>query len=265
MTTILQMIEGNQMLSKICLDLANQGFDISLLFSTNWMKDVHSPTENKLPANGFGLLIGNTRKLWPIFLQSLNKANVGSIAEPIDDYSTAKIQTIFEQNIEQPCTIIWQQDASVSMQHIASATGVYDFDQEQMLCIHPQYGPWTAFRAVVIFPQEIVQKHFSDISQLIYMPRPKSSRSLCKELGCFKKSKEALDKALNAANCNRSNSSNVQVETIQKSDSWKVWAEIRLVCQVGTEFEYYEDQLEYHYTANKHILMRNLNKIEIKV
>jgi hypothetical protein len=272
-------VNAHPILRSIQEDLKAQGFDLCFLFSTNWMKGVHTPTEELLlPSwkNRLALLIGNTRSFWPPFIEALRKdPSLLNSGDPIDEYSTRTISAIWKKHLGDgnndndhdvnETEIFWQQHTPgqplLSMQHIASVTGVYHFDEVQFLCVHPTFGPWTAFRAVAIFPQEFVTMNLSKaVGAIIHSPNPEVPPNMCLEHGCFEASRQALDDAFKVAESDRKRSSDIAVKCVHKADNWKIWATVRLVCRIGKTYEYSDDQLEYHYTAKKHVLVRALSK-----
>lgn len=134
-----------------------------------------------------GLLIGNTKNIWPLFLRWIANRNEQinspfdtfveamipqAISECCGDGSKIKSYELFWSNgnrkkVELKCKDpISTKDSNnsyhcynykensflVSMQRVAKVTGEYWHDDEATkLCVHRTYGTWTAFRAVVVF------------------------------------------------------------------------------------------------------------------
>ena len=167
----------------------------------------------------------------------------------------------------------------VSMQRIASASGEYWHDEENTkLCVHPVYGTWTAFRALVVFETEqtIIS---SNIPSTLPSPCP---CPLSQEE--MKEAKRVFDYALEMNTCsgqgNNAGSYGTQANKtwdelckylhnqVCQGSSWdkvpesmKPWIELRNVIRVGrNDWKYDEPQLLYHYTKDPEILSIELGK-----
>ena len=149
------------------------GLDVFHKFSTSWTKDM---PQVPLPAHRIAILIGNSRALWPKFLQYLNEWNEKQLewpSNPLDTYVRDAIETCFSSI---PETLFhWANQRGVSMQHVAGATALCHFDQTIHLCIHPVLGPWIAFRAVVVLPEK---EDFLD-DPLLLQPAPEAISNHC--------------------------------------------------------------------------------------
>ncbi|KAL7516018.1 hypothetical protein ACHAWX_001078 [Stephanocyclus meneghinianus] len=166
-------------------------------------------------------------------------------------------------------------DASflVSMQRVAKVSGHYWHDDDATkLCVHPEYGTWTAFRTVVVFePNETKLTCIPPAPQ--FCPCPVSNDEI-------KKAKEVFEHALKIS------SSDVEGygatldkpweelckylhNTVCSGSDWdkvppsmKPWIRLRDVISVGREMWKYSDaQLLYHYTKDPEILRRELKRI----
>jgi len=94
-----------------------------------------------------GILIGNTRALWPIF-----KAAMGDEANPLEAYTERTIDAAF------PGARIYyahrKYDGSfIPFQRIAVASG-FGALAPSRLVVHPVHGPWFALRAIVVIDGE---------------------------------------------------------------------------------------------------------------
>lgn len=95
------------------------------------------------PARRRGLLVGNTRALWPKFREVAHTLG----GNPLDTYTERVLAREF------PGARVWlghrrYDGAFVPLQRIAEASGLATFAPTG-LAIHPIYGPWFALRAVV--------------------------------------------------------------------------------------------------------------------
>jgi hypothetical protein len=162
----------------------------------------------------------------------------------------------------------------VSMTRVATTTGKYWNDNEAtMLCVHPEYGTWTAFRAVVVFTSRGDDRSTLSSSPLIappLCPRPVSDEEM-------KIAKSVFNYALNGDTENGYGSTvgkewDELCEYLQGSvipgSSWekvpetmKPWIKLRDCIGIGREkWKYDEPQLLYHYTKDREILNMELRR-----
>ncbi len=128
--------------------LAAAGFDIVHAFDAHavgW--EVLAGRERR------GLLIGNTRALWPVVAQAMTDP---SLAHPLDAYVETQLTRAF------PDARIYYSHrtyggAFLPFQQLAVATGLGALS-DGGLVIHPVYGPWLALRAVVLVDGEPVSR-----------------------------------------------------------------------------------------------------------
>jgi methylmalonic aciduria homocystinuria type C protein len=207
-----------QALLKAGLDLVHP-FDVS---DYNTLIKAH-PQLNPLPMFGreqaMGLLIGNSRALWPIFLNALTlNQELAASSHPLDTYVTQAVsQAVDELNERHVIRFSHVGGAHlVSMLHVAEASGFAERGPVH-LAIHPTYGPWFALRAVVILDR----------------PAPgqgDSAPSLCS--GCSAPCKSAFAHA-------------------ESGTDWRDWVGVRDACPVGRDHRYSEDQIRYHYIKDR--------------
>ena len=165
-------------------ELSRHGFDICHYFLPQWYNDsifddgvsVLPPLPNPSPTTAF--LVGNTKRLWPIFMDWLEerKKSDGKDAilknDPLDTYTVETIGKVVEENkwrfvgdqYESPgepsCDIFWssdtREDRLISMQRLASVSGLCYLDEASNMAIHPTFGSWLSFRAAVLFHVGVV-------------------------------------------------------------------------------------------------------------
>ncbi|KAL3775977.1 hypothetical protein HJC23_006325 [Cyclotella cryptica] len=322
------------MLRSIQRELRQKGFDLCHPIHTTWYNNlirseglIDSGTLEVLPEpsaihdkqNGAvynAVLIGNTKTIWPVFLNWLAD-QCHQISNPLDTF----VEQIIHHALEHCCRdspeikcyeFFWSngkrqrvnnkeiltestghdfnktnnqyhcfdyQDTSflVSMQRVAKVSGQYWHDDEATkLCVHPEYGTWTAFRTVVVFEQNTQTQLNCIPPEPQLCPCPVSDEEI-------KKAKEVFDHALKIS------SSDVEGygATLDKSwaqlctylhntmcsgsdwdkvpSSMKPWIQLRDVISVGRQMWKYSDaQLLYHYTKDPEILSRELNRIREK-
>jgi methylmalonic aciduria homocystinuria type C protein len=156
-----------------------------------------------------GLLIGNTRALWPVFCEAMRDPALAAHEHPLDHYVEQTIERAF------PAARVFYShrrygEAYLPFQQLAVATGLGALS-EGGLVIHPVYGPWLALRAVILVDDEPV------------------SRSPCeKPCHCDATCSTALARALDGGD-------------------WRAWLAVRDACTLR-EHRYSDEQIRYHYT-----------------
>lgn len=201
--------------------LRRRGFDLAWPFSRRAL-----PPELALPEapGDLGLLLGNTRALWPAFLGSLTPAQRAA-PDPLDTWVEEALTALLPGAV-----LLWAhrpdaQGRHLPLQRLAQHSGLAALSPAH-LCAHPEYGPWIALRAVA----------------LLEAPAPPPSppaQAPCQ--GCAAPCAQALARALEETG-----------EPTQRSvrENWKRWWEIRRVCPVGRAHSYSLEQAAYHYTAD---------------
>lgn len=270
-------------------------------------------------------LIGNTKHLWPIFLQWLhseneikmqqrqssldettannNKATSHKdndqllIDDPLDTYE----QTIIREAVEKVCTsgrtlLYWSSDYDparmVSMARIASCTGFSYLDPQTHLSVHPTYGTWHSYRAVLLIPKE--SSTLTSKLSISLLPNPTSPLDQ-------KAAKEAFDKALeistgtiethtDASSCldeeSRSKLSEELGRGTYKDDKSEeglspslpnnnsdrktrvanAWITLRDTITIGRKIYRFDDhQLLYHYTKDPQWLFKGIKDLGIGI
>jgi len=170
----------------------------------------------------------------------------------------------------------------VSMQRIASVSGQYWHDEENTkLCVHPVFGTWMAFRALVIFEAE--SSCFSNNNNSSVIPSAPSPCPCPLSEEEMKEAKKIFDYALEMNTSGQG--SNIGSYGTQSNKSWdelctflhnqvcqgsdweevpesmKPWIELRNAISIGrSEWKYDEAQLLYHYTKDPNILSRELER-----
>jgi methylmalonic aciduria homocystinuria type C protein len=111
--------------------------------------------------NALTFLVGNSRALWPAFLRWLQRQpDAAAVTDPVDTYTTDVLRAAVGRFAATALhgasfDIFWASDMSparlVDMNRAAKVAGVTYFSDEMFLSIHPTFGSWVAFRAVVVF------------------------------------------------------------------------------------------------------------------
>jgi methylmalonic aciduria homocystinuria type C protein len=168
---------------------------------------------------GRGLLVGNTRALWPKFLAALEAdAALAADPDPLDRYTERTIDAVFAG---QPRWFAHRmlEGAYLPFQRLAVASGFGALAPIQLV-VHPIYGPWFALRAVIVVSGEAPLTH----------PIPLPCR---------------CDAACHAA----------MTHAVASGD-WESWLAVRASCSLGREWHYQPDQARYHYIKDRKILRR---------
>lgn len=117
--------------------VAAAGFDLAHDFDTR-----ATQTIRELPA-GRGLLIGNSRALWPLFEGARRDE-----PDPLERYTERTIDAAFAG-----AQIFYAHEkydgAFIPFQRFAVATG-FGALAPSRLVVHPTFGPWFALRAIVV-------------------------------------------------------------------------------------------------------------------
>jgi len=189
--------------------LAEAGFDLVHAFDTAIA--AREPGLERLAGRERrGLLIGNTRALWPRFVAAMRDPALAGDGDPLERYTEQTIATAF------PGARAYYghrryDGAFLPMQRLAVATGLGALAPNQLV-IHPIYGPWFALRAVVVLDGE----------------PPPACAPIVQPCRCDASCATALEAAL-------------------ASSHWRAWLAVRDACALRA-WRYSDEQIEYHYT-----------------
>lgn len=245
-------------LSQLERDFYNHGFDIFHPFCPKWyngslVRDNLSNELMPLPENGRGYLIGNTKHLWPLFKNWYKLQQSSKMQDPLDKYCRECIETCLAKQFDKSSfTVFWsaktQPGQLVSMQRVAMETGFAYHDSTTQLAIHPTFGAWHAYRAVVIL-------HDADMKENSSQPTPIHCLLSSKEQ---ERAREAMTYALKVSDTDNlcrqlhGGRSDPDLEAVCKA-----WIAMRDCVNRGKEYRYDHDQLMYHYTKDIKYLKRN--------
>ena len=243
--------------------LVQSGMDITQRFGTAWYNDYVA--EESLPlhplptcgrASAMGILIGNTSALWPAFLAWLGtQPDAESVVDPLDTYTDRAIHRAVEQLLASPGMegtehhVYWPWEGGerlVSMQRAAVASGLCYHDSETQLAIHPTFGAWHAYRAVLVLSTPALADALA----------PSAPSRLPCLLSVAEKdaARAAMTAALRASDevnlCTQLHGAKGMEVDVRLA-----WAALRDCVQLGAEHRYSEAQLVYHYTKDKAVLL----------
>jgi methylmalonic aciduria homocystinuria type C protein len=172
-----------------------------------------------------GLVIGNTRALWPRFLDALAAdPALRAEADPLDRYTERSLRAA----VADARAAIYFAHAPtprgyVPMQALAVRAGLAALSPTG-LCVHPIYGPWIALRAFIAVDAD-GPVDAAPIAQ------PCDCTDRCAPL------RAALD--LRAA------------RFAPDEHGWQAWLAMRDACPIGRAHRYGDDQIAYHYTRDR--------------
>lgn len=168
-----------------------------------------------------GLLVANTRALWPAFERALREGRADPDAvRPLDEH-VERVLTLAAAGFSCSTEVRFAHvPPYIPIQQLAHRTG-FAFLSRTNLCIHPTYGPWIALRAVVTCDREAP-------------PPGPPAKDPCQDCRCG----DLLQQAM------------------ARPDDWRSWLAVRDGCTVGRAHRYSEAQIAYHYTKDRSILRR---------
>jgi len=171
-----------------------------------------------------GLILGNSRALWPHVLRWW-RAHGGD--DPVDAYVSATIQRLTAAHGLAP-SVHLDTDAGerrVDLCRAAAAAGLAERGPAH-LAVHAELGPWIALRAVLVFEGE--------------PPPPPPPATRC--AACAAPCVPAMERALTLG---------APTNAAELTERWRAWLAVRDACPVGREHRYGEHQLRYHYTKDR--------------
>jgi len=221
---------ANAAIARFRATCAAAGFDLIQPFSTSWCSN---DPQTQLPSCGrpgaLAALVGNTRALWPLFLDDLRRHPERLEREnAIDAYAEERI-TAAATAAAIPFEIRWAHDMRapiLAIQRLAHLVGMAWLSPAN-ICIHPRFGPWIGLRAAVVFDLDASASSAPDLSD-----------------PCGACTRTCLP-AFAVAQCDTRLASN-----------WRAWLAVRDACPLGRAHRYDDDQILYHYTKDRDILRR---------
>eukprot|EP00754_Rhynchopus_humris_P049791 Rhum_TRINITY_DN8582_c0_g1::Rhum_TRINITY_DN8582_c0_g1_i1::g.28794::m.28794/K14618/MMACHC; methylmalonic aciduria homocystinuria type C protein len=248
------------------------GFDVWQPFAAEWYNaEVDGLTEEqrkallRLPtlpeaatqaddgvAGTAAFVVGNSKALWPKFIEHLRAKGARTAADVSDDPLDAYVKELIhgvarrvlgDSGVRYDCFYsAWTPDKQVvSLQRAAALSGLAYLDNSTHLCVHPEFGAWFGLRVVLVVQAPIV------------LARPTPMRRLvtdAEEAEARRRMEHALEVGKWGAKA---------TETTSSSSAWELWVGVRDVVSHGKEHRYAPTQLEYHYTKNAALLLRDVN------
>ncbi len=206
-------------ISEIAARAADAGFDLCAPLAIT-RADTPLPSFDRDRA--LGVIIGNTRALWPRFLAARPAG-----ADPLDRYCEERLAPLVPKRGAIFFAHVRGDAGWLPIQHLAARAGLAEL-APCGLSIHPIYGPWIALRALIVID--------ADGPETVPPPVVKSCDCAT---GCGP-AREALARAGDPFD--------------PRSETWRAWAAVRLACPAGAQHRYSDAQLRYHYTRDLSLL-----------
>lgn len=175
-----------------------------------------------------GILIGNTHRLWPAFVEACRADRSLADAEhPLDQYVTHALTHAVPLATSQASQIVFSHVTSPRAFPIARLAESIGFAaiSPSHLAIHPEHGPWIALRAVITIDVDGPTT-----------PAPAPARPC---LTCSAPCMPALQHAVTA--------SGTPLTSATIAAHAPEWIRVRDACPIGRDSRYSDAQLRYHY------------------
>lgn len=214
------------------------GLDLVQPFAADWF-NAGLPQSERLYDFGrpgaLGILVGNTKALWPAFQRAVAASSVlTATPHPLDSYTKGVMWRAASRVAPlASCTYFSHTlpPLAIPIQRLAERIGFAGLSPSR-LAVHPAYGPWFALRAVLLV----------DLAGPEAAP-PTPVRP-CQ--GCDEPCMPAFEHALAV-------SAPISAESIARHAA--EWIAVRDACPFGHAFRYSDDQLAYHYQPDRRRLL----------
>jgi methylmalonic aciduria homocystinuria type C protein len=219
------------------------GFDLVQPLQVGWY---NAQVEGSLRLVDFGspahlgIVIGNTRALWPRFIAALRADPALLLTEhPLHAY-TERALTAAVARLAVPVSLRWSHRGGaglVAMQRLAQAAGLA-YLAESQLSVHAEYGPWISLRAA--------------LSCALPGP-PGPAPVLAHPCGaCAMHCRPAFARACAGL---RGTPSARDI-----AEEWQLWLACRDACPTGRAHRFGEAQIRYHYLKDRSELRRQVQQ-----
>lgn len=177
------------------------------------------------------VVVGNTRALWQPFVAALraDPALLAS-ADPLDRYTERSIAAAVA-GLGLRAELRWAHDVGpglIAIQRLAHVTGLAQLSPGHLV-VHPVYGPWIALRAAITFDAVGPAGSSIPIGQVC-----DACAGACSP--AFERARGLLGDGAGG--------------------DWHDWLACRDACPIGREHRYDDDQIAYHYTKDRSLLLR---------
>lgn len=272
------MSEAKALIVRLSSLFTDHGIDIihpfDLACYNNYLPKEAASIPSTIP-NAMALLIGNTKLLWPHFIKYMaDNPSLIDTEQPLDTYIEHNIQSalntisvlkyrVFYSHI--PVNQCCYQDGGgggdyyyVAMQHCAQASGLAYLDPASHISLHPDYGPWFALRAVVVFDSVQYSIIDNNATQQQQPPHPRPPILKCP----MSPKTEQYVKMLFESALKEQNTTGDGEGKRYRRAHWEKWVAVREATSSrhANKWRYSPSQLKYHYTSDKKVLMEEIDR-----
>lgn len=235
---------------RVLTRLAQGGIDLARAFDLATFH-ARAPESEWLETFGLphplALVLGNTRALWPCFLDALaGDPKLCAEEHPLDAY-VERVVLAALADVPVPFAIAWGHHRAapfVPLQRIAAAAGLAELGPAH-LSVHPEHGPWIGLRAVIVFR--------ADAAEVDLEPAAPSRCASC-EQPCRAALAHALTLSQEPSGDFLGAPAGSGSSPPPFSERQRAWVRVRDVCPVGRDSRYSALQLHYHYTKDRSTL-----------
>jgi methylmalonic aciduria homocystinuria type C protein len=186
-------------------------------------------------SNALGILVGNTRALWPAFTHAFaGDEALAAEPNPLDAYVTAHLERAIRLATSARHSIVLAHSTvprPFPIQRLAEHAGLAGLAPCH-LAIHPEFGLWWALRAAVVVDRDGPAE----------LPQPAARP--CD--GCSAPCVTALEQALAVTPAPLGRSS-IRAHA-------DAWIRVRTICPVAPAARYGDAQLRYHYLHDRSLI-----------
>ncbi len=173
------------------------------------------------------LVVGHAgRGFWEGFVP-----NRPDSSDPVDDYSVARVLAHLPESIRAGSRILYPGDGQVALQRLGRLLG-WHADSLLGVGIHPLWGTWYAYRAVLAVPVRLAESRSSP---------PQSACGECPGRACIA---ACPARAVSAQGTDLTRCSDFR---LQPASACAYRCLAREACPVGSEHRYSGEQIRYHY------------------
>lgn len=224
-------------MSHVTLASASAGLDIVHPFDLAAWKPELLGAPPPFAAGKLGILIGNTRRLWPVFTAACRDTpGLAALPHPLDHYVTEQLTRVAAECTRRHAQLILAHvtaPRAFPIQRLAELTGLASLSPSH-LAIHPVHGPWFALRAVLSFDVD---------GPGTPPPAPAHPCASC-SAPCV----PALERALAV--------SGSPLSSAAIAEHAREWIAVRDACPLGRASRYDDAQLSYHYAPSSFRLVQ---------
>lgn len=214
-------------LDSLATRLATFGFD---LFATARLGRYNDAVDEpfRLPggADDTVAIVGNTRTLWP-HIDRFVMDSPHQVSDPVDTYVESVVRTAVA-DIPGVTEVRFSHEPPprrIAIQRLAHVAGLAWLSPSH-LCVHPEFGPWMALRAAIVFDTAYAA------------PETEPAPPCDCEANCLPMLESALAPG-EPANGG------------ELAERWTAWLAVRDACPVGRDHRYSDEQIRYHYTGER--------------